>query len=66
MTEWRSHADGFVHGDVGVFPYLFDSWEVWIYENGEWKALEGHPLYKEFSDAQAAALTIKGQLSNED
>jgi hypothetical protein len=35
MAKWESHADGFVNGDVGVFPYLFGSWEVWIRINGE-------------------------------
>ena len=37
---WTSHVDGFVSGDVGIFPGFFGSWEVWERVSGEWQQVE--------------------------
>lgn len=42
MTDrgWTPRTDGFVNGDVGVFPALFGAWEVWHKIDGEWRAVK--------------------------
>jgi hypothetical protein len=37
---WTPHVDGFVKGNIGVFPYFFGSWTVWDNFSGEWQESE--------------------------
>lgn len=38
--QWTKHADGFVCGDIGVFPAIPDAWAVWENVAGEWQEVE--------------------------
>lgn len=34
---WTPYVDGFVKGNVGVFPGHFGSWDVWGNFGGKWE-----------------------------
>lgn len=55
---WTRHADGWVCGDVGVFPYLFSSWEVWVRTGGEWECYRPLMPFNNIEAALAAALEV--------
>lgn len=55
MSEWTPHSDGYINGTVGVFPFLFGSWEVWVKEGGEWQAHKPLQPFKTMDEAKAAA-----------
>lgn len=56
--NWVRYKDGWVCGDVGVFPYLFSSWEVWVREGGEWAPKHDMMPLKTIEAAKAAALEV--------
>lgn len=52
---WIPPRDGFVCGDVGVFPFLLGSWEVWRRREGEWQREPSLLPFKTIDEAKAAA-----------
>ncbi len=38
--EWEPYVDGFVKGDVGIFPGFGGAWVVWNKVDGEWSQSE--------------------------
>lgn len=61
MTNWTPHADGFVNGDVGVFPFHFGSWEVWVKTDREWRRHDALMPFETIEEAKAAASRIHGE-----
>jgi hypothetical protein len=41
---WTPYVDGFVYGNIGVFPGHFGSWDVWDNFGGKWEPVYP-PLY---------------------
>lgn len=37
---WKRHVDGFVKGDLAIFPSFFGSWVVHRKENGLWEEID--------------------------
>lgn len=65
MDRWSPHCDGFISDHIGVFPYLFSSWEVWVKVESEWKCYDDLQPFKTIEEAKAAAneLRTDGQQS---
>jgi hypothetical protein len=54
VDGWIPHSDGFIKGNVGVFPYL-SGWEVWDNIDGEWRPRANLPPFRTIEAAKAAA-----------
>lgn len=68
--EWVKQSDGWVRGDVAVFPGYFGAWEVWARGiDGDLSRVKGVPAVKRASlgetieAAKAAALSYERQRS---
>ena len=52
--EWKRHVDGYICGDVGIFPYSMGSWEVWERVAGRWHPRLGIRPFHSLEEAKAA------------